>query len=174
MKRFLFNGEVDLIYLNRVQSRVFDPYNYVVVPKRDIQSQHCIMVPSGVTVIEPGEETYTMSLDAWQEEHIQFTMISKLPFFRNYLLAKVFHVWRQRSMRGMFNNARASFTEASFWADSAYCKSLLYLRGILLNIGDLDTVSFGPDTLYTLDALRVLKNKRLQHTKVGVVVLFSL
>ena len=89
------------MYLNRefgLESLEFRPYNLVVVRREDSNPEHYTMSAEGVVHITPGQPAEFTSLAQWMRESTLFNVLTRIRFFKNFLIGKAFREWRSSSV----------------------------------------------------------------------------
>ncbi|EDV26240.1 uncharacterized protein TRIADDRAFT_54030 [Trichoplax adhaerens] len=100
-------GRLQFAYLNFDDStKDFRPYDLVAVPKNKINPEHFVMSCYGVLHVYPDQSAESLTLDEWQKEATIFNAITKIFFFRNFLLRKLFLRWRRNSKYSQFYKTR--------------------------------------------------------------------
>jgi hypothetical protein len=94
----------------------FQPYRLIVVPEAAARraGEHFVMSPRGLMLYSPGQPSEFISTMDFLREGSQFSAISSLGFFRNYLPRKMFNQWLRSVRFNRFARARAAVAKALF------------------------------------------------------------
>lgn len=87
--------EVKVMFLNRAsppkgpERLQFRPYDLEVVGREHIKPEHFTISAAGVVHIHPGQPSQFIPLADWWRRASMYNTLRMIPFFRNYLTAKV-------------------------------------------------------------------------------------
>ena len=73
-----------------MQGARYNPYDLAVVPKARVDKNHCVMSNNGAMLVREGQPTEFVPLAVWQREKTFFDHLIRIPFFRHYLVRKVY------------------------------------------------------------------------------------
>ncbi len=91
-------GPIKFVHLNpkfHSQDLEFRPYDLMVVRREDAEPEHYTMSAEGVVHVTPGSPSEFISLSQWMRESTLFNVLTRIRFFRNYLIYKAFREWRK-------------------------------------------------------------------------------
>ncbi|XP_043928696.1 dynein heavy chain domain-containing protein 1 [Protopterus annectens] len=86
-------GKITFVYLNISLNKHFRPYDLVVVPKSKVNPEHYVFSPFGVLHVYPDQSSDVLSLGEWHREAVIWKTIHGIPFFKYFLVRKVFSRW---------------------------------------------------------------------------------
>eukprot|EP00884_Botryococcus_braunii_P021647 jgi/Botrbrau1/8166/Bobra.357_2s0012.1 len=159
---------VRYFYCNRVHSKVlFGPYDLLVVPREDVDPQeHFTMSASGVLLIRKGAESEFIPLGQWFREKSLFSLLSCLPFFKHYIIARAFKRWHKRVRHVLFKRVRATVASRLFWAKPLFCRALLDVGIQLADLAAVRNATTGVagGHLYQLDEYSDLQVAQREQT----------
>ena len=85
-------GKAKFIYLNKTKTRHFMPYELSVVPKHKANpEEHWIVSCFGIMHKVRGQPATSMNLYDWHREAMIWGILSKIPYFKHYLVRKAFN-----------------------------------------------------------------------------------
>lgn len=141
-----FLGMTKFAYLNQVQSKYYNPYNLVVVPRKKREPEHYVMSPHAILHVIPNGPSELQPLVEWYKEAILFTALLKFSFFKNFLAAKMFQKWKRMKKMSQFRALCDHIAQAMVLCIPSFGSALLRIFSL---IQDMDQVQFLP-----LDDLR--------------------
>ena len=74
---------------------LFRPYDLVVVTREEIDPEYFTISATGVMHIKKGEQSVFTLLGDWMRDEAMFNLISKIKFFRTYLIGRCFRRWHK-------------------------------------------------------------------------------
>nr|XP_039270899.1 dynein heavy chain domain-containing protein 1-like isoform X1 [Styela clava] len=93
-------NKVKFMYFNIAVSRHYRPYDLISVPEDKVKQEHYIFSTFGVLHVYPdGSTSETMTLADWNRMSVLWGVVSKLGFFKNFLLCKSLRHWRRTVRR---------------------------------------------------------------------------
>ena len=81
------------VYLNSQLSSPWSPYNLTVVPKTRANPDHYLISKFGILHVQPGGSSDLQSFADWLHEAGLFSLCQQIPYFRQFLLRKMFRCW---------------------------------------------------------------------------------
>ena len=81
------------VYLNSQPSSPWNPYNLIVVPKTRANPDHYLISKFGILHVQPGGSSDLQSFADWLREAGLFSLCQQIPYFRQFLLRKMFRCW---------------------------------------------------------------------------------
>ena len=96
---FARNGNhtpVKFVYLNRARTGdLFRPYDLTVVSREQVDAEYFTMSACGVVhVFASGLPSEFVLLSTWMQQSTFFNVLTSIRFFKHYLAAKIFRLWR--------------------------------------------------------------------------------
>ncbi|XP_052095798.1 dynein heavy chain domain-containing protein 1-like isoform X11 [Mytilus californianus] len=160
-------GKIESIHFNIVPHRHYNPYDLISVQKNKVNTEHYVFSTFGVLHVYPDQPSETMSLSDWQREAVLWNAVSKIPFFKNFLVMKMFQKWRYNRNTLDFMRKREKLNNRLLQAVPAFGAALIQVSRLLK---ELVTVKFLPiekDKLYLLPEFESEVNyKNMQAEKV--------
>ena len=83
------------VYLNPCSSSPWSPYNLCVVSKMKANPEHCLISKFGILHVHPDGSSDLQSFADWLREAGLFSLCQQIPYFRQFLLRKMFHCWHR-------------------------------------------------------------------------------
>lgn len=146
-----FLGEVKFAFLNVAPSVRYDPYNLVVVPEDKVNPEHYVISSHCVLHVNPHGPSESQSLAEWYRETCLFKAISSIPFFKNFLVTKMFRKWTDIKKFSQFLKVEAEIERSLISNVPSFGSALLRISSLLQ---DLEKVTFFPfqvNLSYSLD-----------------------
>ncbi|KAH9510306.1 Dynein heavy chain domain-containing protein 1 [Bulinus truncatus] len=134
-------GKVKSIYLNLAPSRHYRPYDLISVPKSKTNPEHYVFTTFGVIHVYADQPSDSLTLSEWQREAVLWSAISSIPFFKNYLISKMFERWRRNCKLIDFQRKQAVINKSLLTATPSFGAALLQISRLLK---ELLTVPFLP------------------------------
>ncbi|KAK7008742.1 dynein heavy chain domain-containing protein 1, partial [Biomphalaria glabrata] len=134
-------GKVKSIYLNLAPNRHYRPYDLISVPKSKINPEHYVFTTFGAVHVYPDQPSESLTLAEWQRDAVLWGAISKIPFFKNYLINKMFYRWRKNCKLIDFQRKQNMIRTNLLSATPSYGAALLQISKLLK---ELLTVPFMP------------------------------
>lgn len=90
------NTSVKFVYCNRADTNdAYQPYSLQVVPRKRVDADEYFTISStGVVHVHAPSPSEFVSLAQWMHEAAMFNMLRCIRFFKHYLPAKMFRLWR--------------------------------------------------------------------------------
>jgi len=123
---------VKFVYLNRAKTGdAFRPYDLVVVSREKVEAEYFTMSANGVAhAYATAQPSEFMSLSAWMEQSTFFNVLQSIRFFRHYLAAKIFRLWRANVRHKLYCAVRKQLAKKLFVARTAFCRTLLEINAL--------------------------------------------
>ena len=74
---------------------MFRPYDLLVTTREDAEAEYFTISATGVMHIKKGEQSSFTSLGDWMKDEAMFNLISKIKYFRTYLIGRCFRRWHK-------------------------------------------------------------------------------
>ncbi|CAG9460199.1 unnamed protein product [Pedinophyceae sp. YPF-701] len=123
----------------------WDPYAMECVVQREAAPEHYTISASGVVHVVPGGEATFQDLGSFIRESKTFNLISSIPFFRNYLVAKFFRFWRLQVRNVIFKRMRSKIASRLFIAKPAFLRPIALAAKTRTVIADANLLAGAPD-----------------------------
>lgn len=81
------------VYLNNSSSSPWNPYHLTVVSKTRANQDHYIISKFGILHVQPGGSSDLQSFADWLREAGLFSLCQQIPYFRQFLIRKIFRCW---------------------------------------------------------------------------------
>ncbi|KAK2146293.1 hypothetical protein LSH36_618g01067, partial [Paralvinella palmiformis] len=124
-----------------------------------VQPEHFIFSTFGVLHVFPRQPSENLSLAAWQREAVIFSTIIKIPFFKYYLLRRMFVKWRANVHFKEYSTIRHQMSEGLLQAIPSFGAALLHISKLCQELLNL---TFLPTDTVSKDSLTLQKAKRRQ------------
>lgn len=83
------------VYLNPCPGSPWNPYNLCVVPKTRANPEHYLISKFGILHVQPDSSSNLQSFADWLLEAGLFSLCRRIPYFRQFLLRKMFRCWHR-------------------------------------------------------------------------------
>ena len=83
------------VYLNPHTGSPWNPYNLTVVPSTRANPEHYLISKFGILHVDPGGSSDLQNFAEWLREAGLFSLCQQIPFFRQFLIRKMFRCWHQ-------------------------------------------------------------------------------
>ncbi len=74
---------------------LFRPYDLLVTTREEAEHEYFTISATGVMHIKKGEQSTFTSLGDWMKDEAMFNLISKIKYFRTYLIGRCFRRWHK-------------------------------------------------------------------------------
>ena len=121
---------VKFVYLNRARTGdAFRPYDLSVVSREQVDAEYFTMSACGVVhVFASGLPSEFVLLSTWMQQSTFFNVLTSIRFFKHYLAAKIFRLWRANVRYKLYCAQRNKLTSRLFLAKPAFCGTLVRAR----------------------------------------------
>nr|XP_006818816.1 PREDICTED: uncharacterized protein LOC100376274 [Saccoglossus kowalevskii] len=144
-------GKVKFVYLNKAPSRHFTPYDLVVVPKHKANpKEHWVMSCFGVLHVYKNKPSETTTLHEWHRECVLWNTITKLPFFKEFLIKKAFLRWRANIKYSDFARIRHKIDITMIPNVPSFGAALLQISKLLQELGTIQFLPYELTQCYNL------------------------
>ncbi len=120
-----------------LHTRDFRPYDLEVVPRKKTNPEYFTISASGVVHIQPGEPTEFVSLMDWTHQTATFTVLRSFRFFKHFLGAKMFRMWRSNVRYKLYCKQRKLVMRNLFLARPSFCSALIEANRISYEIQEV-------------------------------------
>lgn len=76
--------------LVKLSTLLYQTHDVIFVYILQVNTEHYVFSTFGVLHVYPDQPSETMSLSDWQREAVLWNAVSKIPFFKNFLVMKMF------------------------------------------------------------------------------------
>lgn len=112
---------IKFVYAGRARVGLqFRPYNLAVIPEPEPGQEHFVISATGVVNATPGQPSEVIPLSTWTRESMMFNIITKVKFFRHYLVRKSFSRWRENAQFNQYCHNRQQLGRNLFLAKSTF------------------------------------------------------
>jgi dynein heavy chain len=134
---FARNGNhtpVKFVYLNRARTGdEFRPYDLAVVSREQTDPEYFTMSACGVVHVFAPEQKHPsefIQLSTWMQQSTFFNVLTSIRFFKHYLAAKIFRLWRANVRYKLYMQQRNKLCKRLFLSKSAFCGTLLEINAL--------------------------------------------
>eukprot|EP00242_Pyramimonas_sp_CCMP2087_P005349 CAMPEP_0198205188 /NCGR_PEP_ID=MMETSP1445-20131203/8681_1 /TAXON_ID=36898 /ORGANISM="Pyramimonas sp., Strain CCMP2087" /LENGTH=1441 /DNA_ID=CAMNT_0043877371 /DNA_START=94 /DNA_END=4415 /DNA_ORIENTATION=+ len=139
-------SEVKFFYCNRADTGIFfRPYDLEVVCREDAANEYFTLSASGVVHIKPGLRSDFTPLGEWMREKSIFNVLTRMKFFKYYLVYKTYRNWRSTVRQKLFSQVRNRLTRRLFLAKPTFCPSLMELYSNVYELSKVQLMSIIPN-----------------------------
>ena len=128
-------------YLNRTESKHYDPYNLTVVPRKKIKPEHFVVSSHAILHVIPNHPSELVPLNEWYKEALLFSAARKFHFFKNFLMAKMFLRWKRVKKVSQFRALCDNVSKSMITCTAGFGSALLRIYSLVV---DLDQVQLLP------------------------------
>eukprot|EP00755_Sulcionema_specki_P022220 Sspe_Gene.75998::Locus_47482_Transcript_1_1_Confidence_1.000_Length_3725::g.75998::m.75998/K10408/DNAH; dynein heavy chain, axonemal len=123
------SSAVKFVYLNRAQQGLlFRPYDLEVVMRGKQNPEHFCISASGCVHVKPGHPSEVVSLAEWMRECTLFNVLTRIHFFKNYLVGKSFTQWRRNVRFKLYCETRRRLCKNFFLSKNTFASTLSELH----------------------------------------------
>jgi len=124
---------VKFVFANRkATGDVYRPYDLVVVPRKKVNPHEYFTISTtGVVHMHPPQPSEFISLAQWMHEAAMYNVLRSIRFFKHYLHAKMFRLWRSNVRYRIFMKQRASLSKKLFLARESFAQPLLEVNRLM-------------------------------------------
>ena len=142
----------------------FRPYDLVVTTREEAHGgEYFTMSASGVVQIRPGEQSEFTQLGEWMRHKSIFNVLTRMRFFKHYLVYKRFKHWHKAVRRKLFRQVRNKLTRKLFLAKPTFCPALMELCGHVHELSEINMMAIAEGRLYNLDEFAELQVNQRSH-----------
>ena len=120
----------EAVYLNYSDSVPWNPYSLLVVPKTRINQEYFIISKFGILHVYPDGESDLQSFADWLKEAGLFTLISRISFFRLYLLRRGFARWYRNVRYNQFARIHSQISRTALRFFPTFAEGLLKIQSL--------------------------------------------
>ncbi|KAL3832089.1 hypothetical protein ACJMK2_023767 [Sinanodonta woodiana] len=143
-------GQIRSLYLNRTPCRHYRPYDLITVPKIKADPEHYVFSTFGVLHVFSDAPAESMSLAEWQREAVLWKACSSIPFFKNYLIRKMFDRWRCNKLHLDFLRRQAELRNSLLQAVPSFGSAFLQVSKLLKELVTIQFLPFETKKTYQL------------------------
>ncbi|KAF1334346.1 hypothetical protein FI667_g2115, partial [Globisporangium splendens] len=139
----------NFLYLRKKRDSDLVMYALEVVEHYDAdRSNYFTMSLEGITHFTRHDGSEFWPLDKWEREYTRFMKMLAIPFFQKYKLWKNFMMWKQSARTFKMRNAKKALNDKLFLLTPSLQTTLLGLRGLCLDVENLELICFKPKKTY--------------------------
>ena len=127
------NTPVKFVYLNRARTGdEFRPYDLAVVSREQTTPSTSRCRRAAWCTFSRGAEAPSefIQLSTWMQQSTFFNVLTSIRFFRHYLAAKIFRLWRANVRYKLYVAQRNKLCKKLFLAKPAFCSTLLEINAL--------------------------------------------
>ncbi|XP_022079964.1 dynein heavy chain domain-containing protein 1-like [Acanthaster planci] len=144
-------GQAKFVYLNKAPNRHFRPYDLVAVPKHKADpNEHWIVSCFGIMHKVKGQTAESMSLYDWHREAVLWSTLTKMPFFKYFLIRKAFHRWLSNKKFLEYSKIRHHVQQSLLLAVPVFGAALLQVSKLLQELSTVKLLPLEQDHCFTL------------------------
>uniref|UniRef100_A0A8W8M9M4 AAA+ ATPase domain-containing protein n=1 Tax=Magallana gigas TaxID=29159 RepID=A0A8W8M9M4_MAGGI len=143
-------GKIQSIYFNIAETRHFRPYDLISVHKNKANPEHYVFSTFGVLHVFPDRPAESQSLSEWQREAVLWKAVSSIPFFKNFLVRKLFYRWRYNKLHLDFSRRHEELGCNLLQAVPIFGAALLQVSRLLKELITVKFLPFETDKTYQL------------------------
>ncbi|XP_056008158.1 dynein heavy chain domain-containing protein 1-like [Ostrea edulis] len=143
-------GKIQSIYFNHAESRHFRPYDLISVHKNKANPEHYVFSTFGVLHVFPNRPAESQSLSEWQREAVLWKAVSSIPFFKNFLVRKMFYRWRYNKLHLDFSRRHEDLGANLLQGVPIFGAALLQVSRLLKELITVKFLPFETDKTYQL------------------------
>ncbi|KAL6470881.1 hypothetical protein MHYP_G00195310 [Metynnis hypsauchen] len=143
-------GELQFYHLKASEDGPYRPYDLQVVPRNKAGSDHYIFSPTSVMHVQDGCSVGLLTLAEWYREAVLWKALQDIPFFRNYLLCKLFRRWRRNVCRTVFQCRRRFLQSQQLMAVPQFREALFHFTRLLEELKRVHWIPQDERRTYTL------------------------
>ena len=136
-----FLGTTKFAYLNRAESKHYDPYNLIVVPKKKIKPEHFVVSSHAILHVIPDRPSELTPLNEWYKEALLFNAVLNFKFFKHFLITKMFLKWKRVRKRSQFRVLCDHICKSVITCTPSFGSAVLRIYSLVV---DLDQVQMLP------------------------------
>jgi dynein heavy chain len=154
------NTPVKFVYCNRMETGdEFRPYDMVIADRKKLNPEFFTISSSGVVHVSPNQPSEFVSLADWMHQSTLFNVLRSIRFFKHYLIAKMFRLWRSNVRYRLYCKQRKQLTRSLFLARPSFCAPLLEVNKLMV---EMDTIKLTMIRLTVCEASAFVTD---QHTQ---------
>ncbi|XP_048242736.1 dynein heavy chain domain-containing protein 1-like [Haliotis rufescens] len=143
-------GQIKSIHFNLSPSRHYRPYDLISVQKNKANSEHYVFSTFGVLHVYEHLPNESLTLGEWQREAVLWKALSSIPFFKNYLIKKMFDRWRTNKLYLDYLRRQEMIANGLLHNIPAFGAGLLQVSRLLKEVITINFLPFETDKTYQL------------------------
>ncbi len=154
------------VYCNRAETRdEFRPYDLVIVNRKQVEPEMFTISTTGVVHVQPNSPSEFISLADWMHEATSFNILRSIRFFRDYLIAKMFRLWRSNVRYRLYVKQRKQLSRNLFLARPSFCDSLLEVKKLMFEMDQIKLTKIKPNVSDSTQFVQDQSTQRNNATK---------
>jgi dynein heavy chain len=144
------NSELKFVHLKKSESgTAFRPYDLVVVPPNELGSEYYTLSADGLVQVNAGlQPSVFIPLSEWMRHNTIFNLVTKISFFKNYLVRKTYSLWKDNIRYNLYCQQRKKLLTKLFLGKKSFCKPLLEVQNIMMEIGNVGLLDLQGQKVY--------------------------
>ncbi|XP_060599368.1 dynein heavy chain domain-containing protein 1-like [Ruditapes philippinarum] len=160
-------GEIKSLFFNYAPSRHFTPYDLICVHKNKVEDEHFVFSTFGVLHVLPNAPSESKTLAEWQREAVLWKAVSSIPFFKHYLIRKMFDRWRANKRYLDYLRKQQVISSTMLQNVPVFGAALLQVLRLLKELITVNFLPFETDKMYQLsDFENNINYKNIQAEKI--------
>lgn len=148
------NTHVKFVYCNRPEANdEFRPYDMVIVDRKKVKPEYFTISAAGVVHIQPNEPSESITLADWMHQSTLFNVLRSIRFFKHYLIAKMFRLWRSNVRYQLYVKQRKQLSRKLFLARPSFCPSLVEVKKLMFDMEQIEVANIRQGSHAGLQAL---------------------
>ncbi|XP_025095393.1 dynein heavy chain domain-containing protein 1-like isoform X2 [Pomacea canaliculata] len=143
-------GKIKSLFFNLSPSRHFAPYDLISVPKAKVNPEHYVFSSFGVLHVYPDQPSESMTLAEWQREAVLWKAVSAIPFFKNFLIRKMFYRWLKNKLYQDYERRRKTVASSLLANIPTFGAALQQVSRLLKELMTVQFLPFEKDKTYQL------------------------
>eukprot|EP00304_Pavlova_gyrans_P012708 CAMPEP_0206041750 /NCGR_PEP_ID=MMETSP1466-20131121/6142_1 /ASSEMBLY_ACC=CAM_ASM_001126 /TAXON_ID=44452 /ORGANISM="Pavlova gyrans, Strain CCMP608" /LENGTH=4121 /DNA_ID=CAMNT_0053416453 /DNA_START=38 /DNA_END=12403 /DNA_ORIENTATION=- len=156
------------VYANRAKTGDdFLPYSLVCVSREQVEPEHFTISATGVVhVFADKQPSEFMNLSQWIQESTFFNVLTSIRFFKHYLVAKMFRLWRSNVRYKLYCMQRNKLVRRLFLAKTSFCSTLIEIGSLCHDMRTIRLLNIDPSQTYRIgDFLEAQQEERSRANK---------
>ena len=168
-----FLGSTKFAYLNRAESKHYDPYNLVVVPRKKIKAEHFVVSSHAILHVLPNCPSELLPLSEWYKEALLFNVILKFKFFKNFLMAKMFLRWKHVKEANQFRVLCDQISKSMITCTPGFGSALLRIYSFVVDLEQVQLLPLSEQRCKSLHDFNEMTIKLLDDAQECVKMFYS-
>ncbi|XP_074658718.1 dynein heavy chain domain-containing protein 1-like, partial [Tubulanus polymorphus] len=143
-------GRIEFAYFNiAANRRHYTPYELIETSKQKADDEHYVFSTFGVIHVQ-GLVTESMSLTDWLKDAVLHAAVSKIPFFKYFLVLKSMRRWQKNVSICRFEKMRSSVEDSMIQCVPLFSAALLQVEKLMKELTTLELLPLERDQSYPL------------------------
>mmetsp|Transcript_44767 Transcript_44767/g.87731 ORF Transcript_44767/g.87731 Transcript_44767/m.87731 type:complete len:3997 (-) Transcript_44767:184-12174(-) len=147
------NTPVKFVYCNRQDTGdEFRPYDLVIADRKKLDPEFFTISSAGVVHVSPNQPSEFVSLADWMHQSTIFNVLRSIRFFKHYLIAKMFRMWRSNVRYRLYCKQRKQLSRSLFLARPSFCTPLIEVNKLMVEMDGIKLISWNKSSVFESDA----------------------